>query len=46
LTRESPRYEQTLRLPLDPDWRGSRLGVAALLQDPKTLAIGGAAVAR
>lgn len=46
LTPDEPRFEDTLHLPLDANWEPGSFGVAAWLQDPKTLAIGGAAVAR
>jgi hypothetical protein len=46
LSPETPRVEQSLRLPVDPEWGAGDLGVAAFLQNPKKLTIGAAAVGR
>lgn len=46
LTADAPKVAATFRLEVEPDWTAGDLGVAAFLQDPKTLAVGAAAVAR
>jgi len=46
LSPETPRVEESLRLPVDPEWGAGDLGVAAFLQNPKKLSIGAAAVGR
>ena len=46
LSPESRRVEESVRLPVDPEWGAGDLGVAAFLQSPQDLAIGAAAVER
>lgn len=43
---ETPRVEESLRVPVDPEWGTGDLGVAAFLQSSKKLTIGAAAVGR
>lgn len=42
----TPRVEESVRIPVEPEWGGGELGVAAFLQHPTRLTIGAAAVGR
>lgn len=44
LTADAPRVAETFRLSVEPGWTAGDLGVAAFLQDARTLAVGAAAV--